>query len=56
MTFREKLRRGRSHILLVVVMILVSILVVNLKDDTVQPQTGQARPHHPVIPDTQRPG
>ena len=32
MTFREKLRRGRSHLLIVALMIATAVLVVNLED------------------------
>lgn len=48
MTFREKLRRGRSHILLVVIVIVVSVIVVNLEDDTLASETGKPIPRHTV--------
>lgn len=46
MIFREKLRRGRSHILLVLIMLGVSIVVANLEDENLTRETGKPVPRH----------
>ena len=51
MTFREKLRRGRSHLLLVVLMAITAAIVVNIEDDNLAEETGKPIPdHRPTIP------
>lgn len=48
MKFSEKLRRGRSHLLIVALMIATAILVVNLEDDALTAKTGSAPDHIPL--------
>ena len=46
MTFGEKLRRARSHILLVIVMIVTTIIVVSIEDENLADETGKVPPDH----------
>ena len=44
MRFREKLRRGRSHLLIVALMIITAIIVVSIEDDNLSREAGKAPP------------
>ncbi|MGX7895969.1 hypothetical protein [Tsuneonella sp. HG222] len=44
MTFGEKLRRGRSHLLVVVVMIVTAAIVVGIEDENLTRETGKSPP------------
>lgn len=46
MKFHEKLRRGRSHLLIVVLMIVTAIIVVSIEDENLTRETGKATPDH----------
>ena len=48
MSFRENLRRGRSHILLIVVMIAAASFVVATEDDALTRETGKRPSTRPL--------
>ena len=48
MRFREKLRRGRSHLLIVLLMIATAALVVSIEDENLAKETGKAAPNRAV--------
>lgn len=46
MTFGEKLRRARSHLLTVIIMIVTAAIVVTIEDDNLANEAGKPRPDH----------
>lgn len=46
MTFGEKLRRGRSHLLIIAIMIVTAIVVVSIEDENLANEAGKPRPDH----------
>lgn len=46
MRFRDKLRRGRSHLLIVFVMIVTAAIVVSIEDENLATEAGKPRPDH----------
>jgi hypothetical protein len=48
MSFRENLRRGRSHLLLVVVMIVTAAFVVATEDENLARETGKPPPQRDI--------
>ena len=46
MKFRENLRRGRSHLLVVFVMIVTAAIVISIEDENLANETGKPRPDH----------
>ncbi|WP_156500514.1 hypothetical protein [Croceicoccus bisphenolivorans] len=49
MKFSEKLRRARSHLLIVAIMIVTSVIVVNLEDEALTNEVG-SHPAHAALP------
>lgn len=45
-TLREGLIKGRSHLLVVVVMIVTAVVVIALENDTLTRETGKPGPDH----------
>lgn len=48
MRFREKLRRGRSHLLIVLVMLVTAAIVVGTEDENLSREAGKPKPDHRV--------
>ncbi len=48
MRFREKLRRGRSHLLIVMLMLITAAVVVSIEDENLSRQTGKSTPERAV--------
>lgn len=46
MRFRDKLRRGRSHLLIVFVMLVTAAIVVSIEDENLANEAGKPRPDH----------
>ncbi|WP_054946728.1 hypothetical protein [Novosphingobium sp. KN65.2] len=46
MSIRENLRRGRSHIITAVVLIVAGALVVQIEDRNLQREAGKPAPDH----------
>ncbi|GFM30073.1 MULTISPECIES: hypothetical protein [unclassified Novosphingobium] len=46
MSIRENLRRGRSHIITAIVLIVAGALVVHIEDRNLQRESGEPVPDH----------
>ncbi|MCJ2188116.1 hypothetical protein [Novosphingobium beihaiensis] len=46
MSFRENLRRGRSHLIIALIMIVAGVIIVNIEDRTLQEEAGKPVPDH----------
>jgi hypothetical protein len=46
LSFRENLRRGRSHLLIVVVMLITAAVVVSIEDENLARETGKPVPEN----------
>ena len=51
MTFRENLRRARSHLIIVVIMLVAGYFVVRIEDRNLEQEIGKPAPQHlPEMP------
>lgn len=48
MSFRENLRRGRSHLITAVVLIVAGVVIVNIEDRNLQRAAGKPLPERGV--------
>ena len=48
MSFRENLRRARSHIIIVIVLLVGGAIVVSIEDRDLSREAGKPIPHHPI--------
>lgn len=48
MSFRENLRRGRSHLITAIILIVASIVIVRIEDRNLQREIGKPIPRHQV--------
>jgi hypothetical protein len=48
MRFREKLRRGRSHLLIALLMIVTAAIVVRIEDENLADEAGKPVPDRAV--------
>lgn len=53
MSWRDNLRKGRSHVITVVVLIVASGIIVRIEDETLQREAGKTPPRHRI--DVRRP-
>lgn len=51
MSFRGNLRRARSHILIIVVLIVAGTIIVNIEDKNLSRETGREIPDHGPVMD-----
>jgi len=51
MSFRENVRRARSHILISVVLIVAGTIIVNIEDRNLSRETGKEIPDHGPVMD-----
>jgi len=52
MSFRENLRRARSHLITVAALIVASAVIVHIEDRNLQREMGKPIPRHTVPVDT----
>jgi hypothetical protein len=48
MSFRRNLRRARSHLITIAVLLVAGAVIVQIEDDNLAREIGKARPDHTI--------
>ena len=49
MSFRRNLRNARSHLIIVVVLIVAGVIIVRIEDRNLKRETGKPIPEHGIV-------